>query len=53
MVAADGVGGDEGFAQADAAGPAGQVVGDHVESQPGGVGPEAPGGQMVETRPRI
>src|SRR4029453_11176053 len=43
-----GLGGDEGLAQADAAGPAGQVVGDDVQGQPGGVGGELPRRQVVE-----
>src|SRR5258708_5812889 len=46
---AQGLGGGEGgVATADAAEPAGQVVGDRVESEPGTVGPEASRGQVVE-----
>ena len=48
VTAAEGVGGDEGFAQADAAGPAGEVVGGDVQVEPGGVGAEAARRQMVE-----
>src|SRR4029453_11117773 len=43
-----GLGGDEGLAQADSAGPAGQVVGEDVQGQPGGVGGEPAGWQVVE-----
>ena len=46
-----GAGGGLGVEAADAHGPAGQVVGEDVQGQPGGVGPEAPGGQMVEPDP--
>src|SRR6266545_1858233 len=42
------LGGDEGLAQPDAAGPAGEVVRDDAQGQPGGVGGELAGGQVVE-----
>src|ERR1019366_4746929 len=48
VAAAQGVCGDEGFAEADAAGPAGHVVGDDVECEPGGVRTEAPGRHVVQ-----
>ena len=48
VTAAEGVGGDEGLAQADAADPAGEVVGDDVEDEPGGVGAEPARRQVVE-----
>ena len=41
-MAADGVSSQPGFAQPDAAGPAGQVVGGDIERKPGGVGAEPP-----------
>ena len=47
--ASQGVGGDECFVEPETAGPAGQVVGDHVEAKPGGVRSEPPGGEVVET----
>ena len=47
--AAQGVGGDDGIALADAGGPAGHVVGQDVEAEPGRVGAEATGWQMVES----
>ena len=42
------LGGDQLLAQADPAGPAGEVVRDDVEGQPGRVGSEPAGGQVVE-----
>ncbi len=48
---AQGVGGDEALAQANAADPAGQVVGHDVEPQPGGVGAESTRGEVVEAHP--
>ena len=42
------LGGCRRFAQPDARGPAGQIVGDDLDSQPGGVGGEASRGKMVE-----
>ena len=53
-VGGDGVGGscgDDGLAESDPADPAGQVVGDHVEAEPRGVGAETPRRQMVEADP--
>ena len=43
-----GLGGHHLLAQADARRPAGQVVGDHLDGQPGAVGGEAARGKMVE-----
>ena len=44
----EGLGGHHRFAQPDAGGPAGQVVGDDLDGQPGGVGGEAACGEMVK-----
>ena len=44
----EGLGGNHLLAQTDAHGPAGQVMGHHLCRQPGGVGGEAPRGEMVE-----
>ena len=44
----EGLGGHHPLSQSDARGPAGQVVGDDLDGQPGGVGAEASRGQMVE-----
>ncbi len=46
MVAGQGVGGDDCFDEPEPAGPAGEVVGDLVQSEPGGVGYE-PSGWLV------
>ena len=46
---AQGLGGGGSFFQSDAGGPAGQVVGQHLYDQPGGVGCEAARGQMVQS----
>ena len=47
----EGLGGCHRLAQTDAHGPAGQVMGDHLHRQPGGVGGEAARWQVVETHP--
>ena len=44
----EGLGGHDLLTQADAGGPAGQVVGHHLDRQPGGVGGEAARGEMVQ-----
>ena len=44
----EGLGGCQLLAQADARCPAGQIVGHHLDGQPGGVGGEAARGEMVE-----
>ena len=44
----EGLGGYHLLAQTDAHGPAGQVVGHHLDGQPGAVGGEASRGEMVE-----
>ena len=44
----EGLGGHDPFTQADAGGPAGQVVGHRLDGQPGAVGGEAPRGEMVQ-----
>ena len=44
----EGLGGDPLLAQTDARRPPGQVVGHHLYRQPGGIGGEAPGGEMVQ-----
>ena len=44
----EGLGGRHRFAQADARGPAGQIVGQDLYGQPGAVGGEASRGEMVE-----
>ena len=36
------------LSQSDAGGPAGQVMGHHLDRQPGSIGGEAAGGEMVE-----
>ena len=46
--ASEGLGGCHRFAQADARGPAGQVVGHDLDGQPGAVGGEASRWQVVE-----
>src|ERR1035437_127407 len=46
---AQALGGYEAFAQTEAADPAGEVVGEHVEREPDGVGGELARRQMVET----
>ena len=43
-----GLGGYQLLTQTDARGPAGQVVGDDLDGQPGAVGGEAARGEMVE-----
>ena len=43
-----GFGGYQALAQTDARCPAGQIVSEHQDGQPGGVGGEAPRGEMVE-----
>ena len=43
----EGLGGHHLLSQADARRPASQVVGDHLDGQPGGVGSEAARGEMV------
>ena len=45
----EGLGGHHRLTQTDARGPAGEVVGDHLHRQPGGVGGEAARGEMVES----
>ena len=45
---AAGLGGHDPFTQADPRCPAGQVVGHHLYGEPGGVGGEAPRGEMVQ-----
>ena len=45
---AEGLGGCYWFFQSDTGGPPGQVVGHHLDGQPGGVGGEAPRGEMVQ-----
>ena len=47
-----GLGGHQLLAQADARGPAGQVVGHRLYRQPGAVGGEAARGEMVQARRR-
>ena len=37
--------------ETEAGGPAGEVVGDHVEGEPGGVGAEPAGREVVEPNP--
>ena len=44
----EGLGGHDLLAQADARGPAGQVVGHHLDGQPGAVGGEAAGRHVVQ-----
>ena len=44
----EGLGGCRRLAQTDARGPASEVVGHHLDGQPGGVGGEASRGKMVE-----
>ena len=44
----EGLGGHDLLTQPDAGCPAGQVVGHHLGGQPGGVGSEAPRGEMVQ-----
>ena len=44
----EGLGGQHRLAQADARCPAGQVVGHDLYGQPGGIGGEAPRGEMIE-----
>ena len=46
---AQGLGGDDLLAQTDARGPAGQIVSDYLDGQPGAVGGEAPRGEVIET----
>ena len=48
MLAAEGVGRDQGFALSDSAGPAGQVVGGDVHVEPGCVGAKAACREVVE-----
>ena len=45
----EGLGGSQLLTQADARCPAGQVMGHHLDRQPGGVGGETARGEMVET----
>ena len=44
----EGLGGHDPLTEADAGGPAGQVVGHHLYRQPGAVGSEAARGEMVQ-----
>ena len=44
----EGLGGHQLLAQTDARRPASQVVGEHLDGQPGGVGGEAARGEMVQ-----
>ena len=44
----EGLGGYQLLPQTDACCPAGQVMGHHLDRQPGSVGSEAAGGEMVE-----
>ena len=44
----EGLGGHDPLTEADAGGPAGQVMRHHLYRQPGGVGGEAPEGEMVQ-----
>ena len=45
----EGLGGCHRLSQSDACGPPAQVVGHHLDGQPGGVGGETPRGEMVQT----